>query len=130
VDQLQQTIKNPRAQRSSTASSGSTTSAAKSPSSLSRSLAPPAPFAGSEEVDDDWTPRAQNFEQQQPLLQQQQIQLLRLQQEELDFESGAVADRSSNLSEISKDAAQVRRCAYAPIRRVMWSFDVFVVTGS
>jgi hypothetical protein len=109
VDQLQQTIKSSRTQRS-----GSVTSAAKLPPPLHRH--PPASCVGSEEVDDDWTPRAQNFEQQQPLLQQQQIQLLRLQQEELDFESGAVEDRRSNLSQISKDAAQVSCCAYAARR--------------
>ncbi len=110
VDQLQQTIKNPRMQRAAAASLGSIATAGKSPSTQPRFYAPPAPFVGSEEVDDDWTPRSQNFEQQ-PLLQQQQIQLLRLQQEELDFEAGVVEDRRSNLSQITKDAAQVRRVA-------------------
>jgi hypothetical protein len=107
VDQLQQTIKNPRMQRAAAASSGSTAAHGKSLSSLPTNFARHATFVGSEEVEDDWTPRTQNFEQQQPLLQQQQLQLLRLQKDELDFEAGVVEDRRSNLSQISKDAAQV-----------------------
>ena len=75
---------------------------------LPRDFQPRTTFVESEEVDDDWTPRAQNFTQQQPLLQQQQLQILRLQQEELDFEAGVTEDRRSNLAAISKDAAQVR----------------------
>jgi hypothetical protein len=82
---------------------------------MPRNVAPAPASAASEEVDDDWTPRAQNFEQQQPLLQQQQLQLLRLQQEELDFEAGVVEDRRSNLSQISKDAAQVRVGLLSPL---------------
>lgn len=109
-------------QRAAAASSGSTAAHGPSLSSLPTSFARHAPFVGSEEVEDDWTPRTQNFEQQQPLLQQQQLQLLRLQQDELDFEAGVVEDRRSNLSQISKDAAQVSdavalmRCAPCAVR--------------
>lgn len=107
VDQLQQTIKNPRMQRAAAASSSSRVAAGKTQSLSTYKSVPLSAYTGSEEVDDDWTPRSQNFEQQQPLLQQQQLQLLRLQQEELDFEAGVAEDRRSNLSQISKDAAQV-----------------------
>jgi hypothetical protein len=108
VDQLQQTIKNPRMQRAAAAaSSGSTAAVGKLHPSLPRHFIPPTSFVGNEEVDDDWTPRAQNFEEQKPLLLQQQLHVLRLQQEELDFEAGVAEDRRSNLSQIGKDAAQV-----------------------
>ena len=74
---------------------------------MPRNVAPAPASAASEEVDDDWTPRAQNFEEQKPLLLQQQLHVLRLQQEELDFEAGVAEDRRSNLSQIGTDAAQV-----------------------
>ncbi len=93
--------------RAAAASVDAAASAGKNQSSFPRKCAPSAALAGNEEVEDDWTPRTQNFAQQQPLLQQQQLQLLRLQQEELDFEAGVAEDRRSNLSQISKDAAQV-----------------------
>ncbi len=89
------------------ASIGPTAAVGKPSSSLPRHFLPPTSFVGNEEVDDDWTPRTQNFEVQKPLLQQQQLQVLRLQQEELDFEAGVAEDRRSNLSQIGKDAAQV-----------------------
>ena len=89
------------------ASSGSTAAAGKLPSAQPRNYIPPTSFVGNEEVDDDWTPRTQNFEEQKPLLQQQQLLVQRLQQQELDFEAGVAEDRRSNLSQIGKDAAQV-----------------------
>jgi hypothetical protein len=89
------------------ASSGSVASAGKSQSSGSRNPQCNPTVTASEEVDDDWTPRMHHVEQQQPLLLQNQLKVLRLQQEELDFEAGVAEDRRSNLSAISKDAAQV-----------------------
>jgi hypothetical protein len=100
--------------------------------SVPHAFAQRAPFVGSEEVDDDWTPRAQNFTQQQPLLQQQQLHVLRLQQEELDFEAGVAEDRRSNLAAISKDAAQVRVLDVGPAPKLCSTFrqrDALHVVG-